>query len=110
MDDQVHCSGLTVIELIGAFFLCFTFIPKFGWAKGLFVRFSILSWFSVIRDLIWWEEPQGSFPRSQAWRDVSALATKKQNQIFPLPHLSHVFEEDKSIMIMGSAEYIRTIT
>ena len=52
MDDQVHCSGLTVIELIGAFFLCFTFIPKFGWAKGLFVRFSILSRFSVMRDLI----------------------------------------------------------
>ena len=29
-------------------------------------------------------------------------ATKKQNKIFPLPHPSHVFEEDESIMVMGT--------
>ena len=33
---------------------------------------------------------------------VSVMATKKQNKIFPLPHLSHVFEEDESIMVMGT--------
>lgn len=33
---------------------------------------------------------------------VSVMATKKQNKIFPLPHPSHVFEEDESIMVMGT--------
>lgn len=33
---------------------------------------------------------------------VSVMATKKQNQIYPLPHPSHVFEEDESIMVMGT--------
>lgn len=38
---------------------------------------------------------------------VSVMATKKQGKIFPLPHPSHVFEEDESIMVMGTAEAIR---
>lgn len=33
---------------------------------------------------------------------VSVMATKKQNKIFPLPHPNHVFEEDESIMVMGT--------
>ena len=41
---------------------------------------------------------------------VSVLATKKQNQIFPLPHPSHVFEEDESLMVMGTAEHIGALT
>lgn len=40
---------------------------------------------------------------------VSVLATKKQEQIFPLPHPTHVFEEDESIMVMGTAEDIRNL-
>lgn len=41
---------------------------------------------------------------------VSVMATKKRGKIFPLPHPSHVFEEDESIMVMGTAEAIRAIT
>ncbi len=41
---------------------------------------------------------------------VSVLATKKQDRIFPLPHPAHVFERDESIMVMGTAEDIRSIT
>ena len=41
---------------------------------------------------------------------VSVLATKKENQIFPLPHPSHVFEEDESVMVMGTEEDIEAIT
>ena len=41
---------------------------------------------------------------------VSVMATKKENQISPLPHPSHVFEEDESIMVMGTAEHIKAIT
>lgn len=33
---------------------------------------------------------------------VSVMATKKQNQIYPLPLPTHVFEEDESIMVMGT--------
>lgn len=40
---------------------------------------------------------------------VSVLATKKQEQIFPLPHPTHVFEGDESIMVMGTAEDIRNL-
>lgn len=41
---------------------------------------------------------------------VSVMATKKGNQIFPLPHPSHVFEPDESVMVMGSAKDIGAIT
>lgn len=41
---------------------------------------------------------------------VSVMATKKQNQIYPLPHPSHVFEEEESVMVMGSAKDIEAIT
>lgn len=41
---------------------------------------------------------------------VSVMATKKQNQIFPLPHPNHVFEEDESIMVMGTEKDIEAIT
>lgn len=41
---------------------------------------------------------------------VSVLATKKRNQIYPLPDPSHVFEEEESVMVMGSMEDIRKIT
>ncbi|MCM1044492.1 MAG: TrkA family potassium uptake protein [Candidatus Gastranaerophilales bacterium] len=41
---------------------------------------------------------------------VSVLATKKQGKIFPLPHPSHVFEADESVMVMGTAGDIRAIT
>lgn len=41
---------------------------------------------------------------------VSILATKKQEHIFPLPQPSHVFEEDESIMVMGTAKDIKEIT
>lgn len=40
---------------------------------------------------------------------VSVLATKKGEQIFPLPHPTHVFEADESIMVMGTAEDIRKL-
>lgn len=33
---------------------------------------------------------------------VSVMATKKENQIYPLPHPNHVFESDESIMVMGT--------
>jgi len=41
---------------------------------------------------------------------VSVMATKKENRIFPLPHPSHVFEEDESVMVMGTAKDIEAIT
>lgn len=41
---------------------------------------------------------------------VSVMATKKNNKIFPLPHPTHVFEQDESVMVMGSAEDIEAIT
>lgn len=41
---------------------------------------------------------------------VSVLATKKQGKIFPLPHPSHVFEAEESVMVMGTAGDIRAIT
>lgn len=42
--------------------------------------------------------------------NVSVLATKKENHIFPLPHPSHVFESEESLMVMGTAEDIRALT
>lgn len=41
---------------------------------------------------------------------VSVLATKKGNHIFPLPHPTHVFEEEENIMVMGTMEDIRNLT
>ena len=41
---------------------------------------------------------------------VSVMATKKQGKIFPLPHPTHVFEEDESVMVMGTMDDIRNIT
>lgn len=41
---------------------------------------------------------------------VSVLATKKNGNIYPLPHATHVFEADESVMVMGSMEDIRKIT
>lgn len=40
---------------------------------------------------------------------VSVMATKKEGQIFPLPHPNHVFEEDESIMVMGTANDIKAL-
>ncbi len=41
---------------------------------------------------------------------VSVMATKKGEKIFPLPHPSHVFEDDESVMVMGTAEDIKRLT
>ncbi len=41
---------------------------------------------------------------------VSVMATKKQGRIFPLPHPNHIFEEEESVMVMGTAEDIKNIT
>lgn len=41
---------------------------------------------------------------------VSVLATKKGSQIFPLPHPDHVFEQDESVMVMGTQKDIESIT
>ena len=41
---------------------------------------------------------------------VSVMAIKKQGKIFPLPHPTHVFEDDESVMVMGTMEDIRNIT
>lgn len=41
---------------------------------------------------------------------VSVMAIKKQGRIFPLPHPTHIFEKDESVMVMGTMEDIRNIT
>lgn len=41
---------------------------------------------------------------------VSVLATKKEGRIFPLPSPKHVFEDDESIMVMGTMEDVGKIT
>lgn len=41
---------------------------------------------------------------------VSVLATKKQSEIFPLPHPTYVFEGDESVMVMGKMGDVRKIT
>lgn len=41
---------------------------------------------------------------------VSVMATKKQNKIYPLPLPTHVFEEEESVMVMGTAKDIEAIT
>ena len=41
---------------------------------------------------------------------VSILATKKEGNIYPLPHPAHVFEGDENIMVMGTMEDVRAIT
>ncbi len=40
---------------------------------------------------------------------VSVMAIKKNEQIFPLPQPNHVFSEGESIMVMGTAEHVRAI-
>lgn len=40
---------------------------------------------------------------------VSVMATKKQNQIYPLPLPTHVFEEDESIMVMGTFKDVENL-
>ncbi len=41
---------------------------------------------------------------------VSVLAVKRGEQIFPLPSPDHVFEERESVMVMGAADHIDAIT
>lgn len=41
---------------------------------------------------------------------VSVMATKKDGQIYPLPHPTHVFDNEESVMVMGTADAIRKIT
>lgn len=41
---------------------------------------------------------------------VSVMAIKQGGKIFPLPHPSHIFAEDESVMVMGTMEDIRKIT
>lgn len=41
---------------------------------------------------------------------VSVMATKKNGQIFPLPDPRHVFMENESIMVMGTAEDIKNLS
>lgn len=41
---------------------------------------------------------------------VSVMATKKDGQIYPLPHPTHVFDDEESVMVMGTADAIRKIT
>lgn len=40
---------------------------------------------------------------------VSVMATKKGNQIYPLPHPNHVFESDESIMVMGTFKDVENL-
>lgn len=40
---------------------------------------------------------------------VSVMATKKQNQIFPLPHPNHVFESDERVMVMGTSKDVEAL-
>lgn len=40
---------------------------------------------------------------------ISVLATKKGNQIYPLPHPNHVFTEDESVMVMGTFEDVNNV-
>lgn len=41
---------------------------------------------------------------------VSVMATKREGKIFPLPHPTHVFEAEESIMVMGTAADIKNLT
>ncbi len=40
---------------------------------------------------------------------ISVLATKKGNQIYPLPHPNHVFTGDESVMVMGTFEDVNNV-
>ena len=40
---------------------------------------------------------------------ISILATKKEDQIYPLPHPNHVFEADESLMVMGTLENVNSV-
>lgn len=41
---------------------------------------------------------------------VSVMATKKEGKISPLPHPNHIFDEEESVMVMGTAEDIRNLS
>ncbi len=41
---------------------------------------------------------------------VSVMAIKKMGKILPLPHPTHVFEEDESVMVMGTMDDIRKLS
>jgi len=40
---------------------------------------------------------------------VNVMAIKKEDEIFPLPHPTHVFAADECVMVMGTMEAIRYI-
>ncbi len=41
--------------------------------------------------------------------NISILATKKGEQIFPLPSPQHVFQEDESLMVMGTMKNVNAV-
>ena len=41
--------------------------------------------------------------------NISILATKKEDEIFPLPSPDHVFSADETLMVMGRDEDIKRI-
>lgn len=41
---------------------------------------------------------------------VSVMATKREGKIFPLPHPTHVFDAEESVMVMGTAEDVMKLT
>lgn len=40
---------------------------------------------------------------------ISVLATKKGEQIYPLPHPDHVFDAEESLMVMGTLEHVNQV-
>ena len=42
--------------------------------------------------------------------NISILATKKGEQVFPLPHPSHIFTNDETLIIMGDKSVIHSFT
>ena len=41
---------------------------------------------------------------------ISILATKKDGKIYPLPHPDHVFDDEESIMVMGTWQDVKVLT
>lgn len=41
---------------------------------------------------------------------VSILATKKNGQLFPLPHADHVFSADETLIVIGHYEDVKVLT
>ena len=41
---------------------------------------------------------------------ISILATKKDEQIYPLPHPDHIFAKDETLIVMGKADSIKNLT